>query len=96
MLLDIALYIYIAGIVGTSLYHLWGFSQGIKILRSGSAACFIGLETIKSITCSFLWPVLAIIFVLQLPFAKGTVDDFNESFSEHVGYDLEDDNEEED
>lgn len=93
MLLDIALYIYIAGIVATSLYHLWGFSQGVRILKSGSAAVFIGLETIKSIIKAFLWPCTGLIFLLQLPFSKGTLDDFNESFANHVGYDLEDDGE---
>lgn len=86
MLLDIAIYIYIAGIVATSVYHLWQFSQGIKILRSGSSSIFMGLEVIKEIVKSVLWPVTSIIFILQLPFANGTLNDFNDVLNDYNGY----------
>lgn len=86
MLLDIALYIYIAGIVATSLYHLWGFSQGIKVLKGNSSSVFMGLEVIKNICKATLWPITGTIFILQLPFANATLEDFGETLNKYNGY----------
>lgn len=91
MILDIALYIYIAGILVITICQCWVFSKSIKALKSASSFLFLFIDAMKDTVKASLWPVLLPLTLIQMCFLKGTLDDANELMAENLGIDLEDD-----
>jgi len=86
MLIQILFYIYCAGIVGVALYECKMFAENIKKLQRTSSFIFLVLEVMKKISVGFLWPIVGILFIIQMPFAKGALDEMNSLLSDYNGY----------
>lgn len=88
--------IWIFGVIVSTIYYCFQFSKEIKVLKRTSSACFLGLECLKDICKGLAWPITLALTALQYPFAKGIIEDSNEVLAEYMGYDLEDDDSEDD
>ena len=89
MLIQILFYIYCAGIVGVALYECKMFAENIKKLQRTSSFIFLVLEVLKGCAKGFVWPVTGVLFILQIPFAKGALEDMGELLQDYQGYDDE-------
>lgn len=90
MLIDTLFMIYLGGIAACLVWNLYQFSQGIKVLQSWSSSAFMSLEVLKRLAYSIVWPITVTLTILQIPFTRGTVDDMNDLFQEHLGIEEED------